>query len=403
MVLTAVAMAFQLDVRFQTAIAKHLPAAVVNPTESLENSAGAKRELAKLRGKSRFEAAKTAVTAAAGSEVPALSPDSPTAGAPGTPSSLPVLGTAPEFVGNQKWFNTPGGKPLTLKSLRGRVVLIDFWTYTCINCIRTLPHVTAWDAKYREAGLTIVGVHSPEFDFEKNAGNVAAAIKQNGIHYPVAQDNDLATWGAWGNQYWPAEYLIDAQGRVRETHFGEGDYDKSEESIRSLLEERGAGNLGGDSRPSKNFDPAFEASPETYVGTARATGFTGAGTPRDGRHTYPAAAGKLPLSTFALSGTWITDKEHAVAGPGARLTSQVQGKDVYLVMSPPSPSQGGTVTVLLDGAPISAAKSGADVHGGRVTVASQRLYHLVHAGSAERHRLELRFGSGVSAFAFTFG
>ena len=150
-----------------------------------------------------------------------------------------MLGTAPEFVGTQDWFNTPGDRPLTLRSLRGRVVLVDFWTYSCINCLRTLPYLTAWDRTYRKDGLTIVGVHSPEFPFEKDAGNVREAIERNGIHYPVAQDNDLATWSAYGNQYWPAEYFIDARGRVRYAHFGEGEYGKKEQIIRELLAEAG--------------------------------------------------------------------------------------------------------------------------------------------------------------------
>ena len=154
-------------------------------------------------------------------------------------TNLPVLGTAPEFVDNQRWFNTPGDEPLTLSSLRGRVVLVDFWTYSCINCLRTLPYLTAWDKKYRKDGLTIVGVHSPEFPFEKEASNVEEAIERNGIQYPVAQDNELATWNAYGNQYWPAEYFIDAKGRVRYAHFGEGEYGKKEQIIRQLLAEAG--------------------------------------------------------------------------------------------------------------------------------------------------------------------
>ena len=150
-----------------------------------------------------------------------------------------MLGTAPEFVDNQHWFNTPGDKPLTLSALRGRVVLVDFWTYSCINCLRTLPYLTAWDQRYRKDGLTIVGVHSPEFPFEKEASNVEEAIERNGIHYPVAQDNELATWNAYGNQYWPAEYFIDAKGRVRFAHFGEGEYGEKEKIIRELLAEAG--------------------------------------------------------------------------------------------------------------------------------------------------------------------
>ncbi len=387
MLATAVAMAFNLDVRFQTAIARHLPAVVVNPTKSLEDSASARRGLERLRGRSRFAEAQKRARAT-----------TPTTAR----SSLPVIGDAPDFTGNQRWFNTPGGRPLTIAGLRGRVVLVDFWTYTCINCIRTLPHLTAWDARYRRAGLTIVGVHSPEFDFEKNAGNVADAIRQNGIRYPVAQDNDLATWNAWANQYWPAEYLIDARGRVREAHFGEGRYEETEASIRSLLRERGDGALGGTARPARTYDPARQSTPETYVGSDRAQGFAPSNSPGEGTRTYAAAPRSLKLNEFALSGRWTVDGEHGVARSGAALSARVQGKDVYLVLAPPG---GGTgrVRVLLDGSPIRAGAAGSDVRAGVVDVRRQRLYHLVHRGSAEQHRLELRFDPGVGAFAFTFG
>ena len=387
MLATAVAMAFNLDVRFQTAIARHLPATVVNPTKSLEDSVSARRELERLRGRSRFAEAQTQALAATPSTAR---------------STLPVIGDAPDFTGNQRWFNTPGGRPLTIAGLRGRVVLVDFWTYTCINCIRTLPHLTAWDARYRKAGLTIVGVHSPEFDFEKSAGNVADAIRQNGIRYPVAQDNDMATWNAWANQYWPAEYLIDARGRVREAHFGEGRYDETEASIRSLLRERGDRALGGMAHPAKTFDPARQSTPETYVGSDRAQGFTPLNSPGDGTRTYAAAPRTLRLNEFALSGRWTVDPEHSVAHTGAALSAQVQGKDVYLVLGPPR-GRTGRVQVLLDGSPIRAGAAGSDVHAGVVDVRRQRLYHLVHRGSPEQHRLDLQFGPGVGAFAFTFG
>ena len=156
-------------------------------------------------------------------------------------SGLPVLGPAPDFTGYQRWFNTASGRPLSLEALRGKVVLVDFWTYTCINCIRTLPYLKAWDERYRDKGLVTVGVHTPEFPFERDAGNVEEAIVQNALRYPVVQDNDYATWDAYGNQFWPAKYLIDARGQVRYTHFGEGDYEETEGAIRRLLEEAGNG------------------------------------------------------------------------------------------------------------------------------------------------------------------
>ncbi len=245
MVLTAVAMAFQLDIRFQTAIADHLPSALVNPRARSSARRPSSDKLATLRPPSRFENASRA-------------------------GDLDDYGAAPDFVGNDRWFNS---KPLTLASLRGRVVLIDFWTYTCINCIRTFPHLKAWDAKYRDKGLTIVGVHSPEFAFEKKASNVERAVKQNGIEYPVALDSEMATWTAWSNQYWPAEYLIDAKGRVRYANFGEGNTDKTEAAIRELLADAGANGLGGDAKPDQEYDPSAQATPETYLGAARAERF----------------------------------------------------------------------------------------------------------------------------------
>jgi cytochrome c biogenesis protein CcdA/thiol-disulfide isomerase/thioredoxin len=366
MVVTAVAMAFQLDVRFQTAIANHLPAAVVNPTKSLEDSHAVSKRLASLRPESPFAHATRASNPAA---------------------PLKDYGAAPDFTGTQKWFNS---KPLSLASLRGRVVLIDFWTYTCINCIRTLPHLVAWDKAYRKAGLTIVGVHSPEFSFEHDAGNVAAAIKQNGIKYPVVQDNDLATWNAWSNEYWPAEYLIDAKGHVRAAKFGEGDYGKSEQEIRELLAEAGAQDLGGDAKPSRTYDPTNQATPETYLGLERGQRFL-PGQSVPGTHVYTPFGGQLPVSHFSFGGTWKLTGESAEAGPGAILNGRVAGKDVYLVLSPPG-GGAGTVRVIVDGKPEKV-----------VRVTSQRLYHLLSRPRPGTHDLRLEFSPGVSGYAFTFG
>ncbi len=360
MILTALAMALQLDVRFQSAIADHLPAALVNPTKSLEDSHAVASRLTTLRPEGRFAHAARVKS-----------------------SGLQDYGEAPEFAGVTNWLNS---KPLTLASLRGRVVLIDFWTYTCINCIRTLPHLTAWDRAYRKDGLTIVGVHSPEFSFEKSTSNVKRAIAQDGIEYPVAQDNDMATWNAWSNEYWPAEYLIDARGHVRHVNFGEGSYDETEKAIRSLLEEAGVARLGADAKPNRSYDPAAETTPETYLGLARAERFLPAAS-RPGTSSYRTYGGQLPDSHFSLGGTWTLTDEAAKAGPGATLTARVVGKDVYLVLG-----GRGTVQVLVDGKP---EKS--------VRVTSQKLYHLLSRPQVEKHTLLLRFSPGVSGYAFTFG
>jgi cytochrome c biogenesis protein CcdA/thiol-disulfide isomerase/thioredoxin len=373
MVLTAVAMAAELDLRFQSAIADHLPAAAVNPTRALEDSDAVARRLDDIRGRSRFADA------------------APAGGA------LDDYGAAPEFVGNERWFNS---RPLTLRGLRGRVVLVDFWTYTCINCLRTLPHLTAWDRAYRDDGLTIVGVHTPEFAFERDADNVAAAISREGIRYPVAQDNRMATWDAYANQYWPAKYLIDASGHVRFVHFGEGDYDETEAAIRALLREAGA-RPRGESRPGRQVEPAVRTTPETYLGLARATGYSPPAEPGTVRYTA-TPNDRLGPHQFTLGGTWTLSAESARAAGHATLTGRVTGKDVYVVLSPPR-SGAGTVHVALDGHPIAAAAAGADVHRSAVRVTGERLYHLVSRPGVETHVLSLRFSRGLSGYAFTFG
>jgi cytochrome c biogenesis protein CcdA/thiol-disulfide isomerase/thioredoxin len=373
LVLTAVAMATNLDVRFQSAIASHLPAGVVDPTHALETSDAVASRLGDLRRPSRFAVAAARATAA-GREA----------------AVLPRLGAAPEFTGNERWFNTPGGRPLTLAGLRGHVVLVDFWTYTCINCIRTLPYLRAWDARYRHDGLVIVGVHSPEFPFERKASNVSSAIAADRIRYPVAQDNALATWSAYGNQYWPAEYLIDATGQVREAHFGEGDYAATERHIRALLAETGHRAGRTDARPRGVVTPSAQTTPETYLGLGRAQGIDPA--PIVGTRTYaPTPVRALAQSTFTLAGTWTETGEAATAGPDAGIDARVVAKDAYVVLSPP-PGGHGTVRVTLDGRPRAT-----------LTVDGQRLYHLVSLPVAGEHRLSLRLSPGVGAYSFTFG
>jgi cytochrome c biogenesis protein CcdA/thiol-disulfide isomerase/thioredoxin len=368
MIVTAIVFAANLDLRFETALARHTSALTL--TGGLERSGAVQHRLDRLRGKAKFAAA--AATA-------------------GPKADLPDLGAAPEFTGTQRWFNTPGGRPLSLKALRGRVVLVDFWTYTCINCLRTLPYLEAWDRRYRAQGLTIVGVHAPEFGFEHDAGNVARAITANSINYPVVQDNDLATWNAWGNQYWPAEYLIDARGRVRNSHFGEGDYAGSERAIRALLAERGAAVTAAHAQPRATTPVSASTTPETYVGVARAQGFVGT-PPTKGTQAYRPPAGALPLNAFALGGTWSIGDEAATAVNVATLSATVQARFVYLVLSPPPGGRRGHVDVALDGHP---SRS--------ITVDGQRLYTLVTLPRDGRHRLGLRFTPGTSAYAFTFG
>ncbi|MEJ7797470.1 MAG: cytochrome c biogenesis protein DipZ [Solirubrobacteraceae bacterium] len=391
MVLTAALMFANLDIRFQSALASEFPSFLTNPTGGLERSSPVASRLDDLRGASRFEA--PATTTAAPSDSDAALPGVST-------PELPVLGNAPEFRDTQRWFNSP---PLTMKALRGRVVLVDFWTYTCINCLRTLPYIRAWDERYRDRGLTIVGVHTPEFAFEKQAANVLRAIQSKRLRYPVVQDNEFGTWNAFTNQGWPSKFLIDARGRVRYAHLGEGEYKETEAAIRTLLAEAGRDRLGAAAKPKGRIETVgHRATPETYLGSARAQSFSPVG-PTNGTRDYEAARGdELPQSVFSLGGRWSVDDESARAVRGASITARVVGTAVYLVLS----SEGDRprkVEVRLDGRPISAADAGEDVRKGVVTVRRQRLYSLVKLDAIEEHVLTLRLDPGVSGYAFTFG
>ncbi len=381
MVLTAIVIATMLDVKLDELIAEHIPN--VNITAALDDSGAVASRLNTIRThKVKFNPNRSA-------SLPGVA----------TPT-LPHYGKAPNFVGTEDWFNTPGDRPLSLASLRGHVVLIDFWTYTCINCIRTLPYLEAWESKYRKKGLVIIGVEAPEFAFERDAGNVKSAISQFAINYPVVQDNNMDTWNAWGNEYWPADYLIDATGEVRYATFGEGDYTKTEAAIRALLADAGAKNLGTGAHATHVTVPSQQTSPETYIGTARAMGWvTG---PFAGTHTYAAPSGLLALSQFAYGGTWTIGPQQALAGAGASITANVQGKHVYIVLSPPAHGVG-HVGVLINGHAPTAANAGSDVHNGTITVNSQRLYNIVAAPSDQDETIKLTFSPGMSAYSFTFG
>lgn len=294
-------------------------------------------------------------------------------------SALPVLGKAPDFMGINHWLNS---EPLTLSGLQGKVVLIDFWTYTCINCIRTLPHVTAWYDHYKDDGLVVVGVHTPEFEFEKDTENVARAIQQYNIHYPVAQDNNYATWQAYDNHYWPAHYLMDAQGNVRYISYGEGDYDVTEHAIKDLLAEAGTMPVATTNTTVPAETPTGVLTPETYLGSARAN------------------QTKAP---FTLEGDWNIESEYTESGEPAALEIQFTAEKVFLVISPQS--SGDSIKVILDGKPIDAALAGIDVQAGIVLLDTERLYHIVDLkNGADTHTLRLEFNnSGIKAFAFTFG
>jgi cytochrome c biogenesis protein CcdA/thiol-disulfide isomerase/thioredoxin len=400
MILTAVAIVTNQDVKFDQFVAQHIPD--VNLTATLECTSTITGRLHQITGRQAKFAPANGSSPCGGSATK-VHPEAANASQAtllADARRLPPLGAAPEFTETEDWFNTPGERPLSLASLNGRVVLIDFWTYTCINCIRTLPYLKAWDAAYGKNGLTIVGVETPEFAFEHDASNVANAIHQFGLRYPVVQDNNMGTWNAYANEAWPADYLIDAHGQVRYTAVGEGDYPQTETAIRSLLAEAGY-TVGGKGHATGVVVPSQQATPETYLGTERAEGWVVP--PKEGPHDYGAhPPADLEVNEFAFSGSWNIAGQPATAIANAGIDVEFQAKHAYLVLSSPG-DRPLPVQVLLDGHPIPARAAGSDVHGGIVTVRRQRLYELASLPRNERHRLSLRFAPGVTGYAFTFG
>jgi cytochrome c biogenesis protein CcdA/thiol-disulfide isomerase/thioredoxin len=348
----AVLMIYGVDKRLQTRVPEYTRA-----LQALEESAAAQGELEELVGG------------------PGLADE----------SRLDDFGPAPEFQAIESWINSG---PLSMAGLRGKVVLIDFWTYSCINCLRTLPHVKAWDEAYRDDGLVIVGVHTPEFAFEREPENVRRAVRDHGIAYPVALDPEYGTWQAWLNRYWPAKYFVDRRGHVRYAHFGEGDYEESEEIIRQLLAEDAAGALV--SEEIEDETPSGAQTPESYLGYERIDRFVGSRIEpnREAEYTIPQF---VPLHGLAYGGRWTVEDERIVAGRDARLRLRFKGSNVFLVLG----TEGGreTVEVVLDGVRIGAA-----------TVTQDDIYTLARIPGEKRdHVLDLSFSPGTEAYAFTFG
>jgi len=323
---------------------------------------------------------------------------------------LPVEGEIPSFAGAALWLNSA---PLTPEALRGKVVMVDFWTYSCINCLRALPFVESWYEKYKDHGLVVIGVHAPEFAFEKDPDNVRRAVADLKVTYPVALDNDYAIWQAFNNQYWPAHYFIDATGRIRGHHFGEGNYDESEQTLRKLLTDAGQTDLPPPGMGSAKAvgveappDEAHDQSPETYVGYRRAENFASpGGFLQDQLHGYSAPAA-LKLNQWALNGSWNVDPEKAVLGavPG-KIEFRFYARDLHLVLGPSSGGKPVRFRVLLDGA-APAANHGADTDSsGAGTIDRQRLYQLIRqTGDVREHVFSIEFlDSGVQAYSFTFG
>jgi len=305
---------------------------------------------------------------------------------------LPTLAPAPEFSGLGPWYNSA---PRSLASLRGKVVLVDFWTYSCINCVRTLPHLTKLWAQYKDLPFVIIGVHSPEFTFEKNPQNVAAAIKQHGLGYPIAQDNDFATWRAFDNRYWPASYLIDAQGVIRYTHFGDGEAEATDLAIRGLLAELGRATAGAHATAvAPGEAQEGRISPETYLSSRGWTAFANSvGAPDERRHRYAAPA-TLPSDHFALAGDWqlVDDERQVLRSGGGEIRYHALAGEVNLVLGIENGAAPAVVDVAVDGKPSKP-----------ITVDRHDLYNL-YTGPYGEHEVALKIrGRDVAAYAFTFG
>jgi thiol-disulfide isomerase/thioredoxin len=304
------------------------------------------------------------------------------------PVQLVNCGPAPQFTGITAWLNTPGGRPLTMAQLRGKVVLVDFWTYSCINCQRTLPHIEAWYRAYARDGLVVVGVHTPEFPFEHVVSNVRTESADFGVHYPVAIDNGYGTWKAYDNEYWPADYLIDARGNVRHVGFGEGDYSQTEQLIRQLLSAAHPGLRLPPPTDVPNLTPTGEMNPETYLGYERLQYLVPAVSVAENTPAAYHFPKTLPLGGMGLSGTWTEHAEEATAGQGAGLELRFMARKVYLVLG-----GSGTVEESINGR-----------HTATIKVSGvPRLYALHESAATSTGTLLLRPSPGVQAYDFTFG
>ena len=372
MILTAIGIFFNVDRKFQTFILDKFPNYGVGLT-TIEDNETVRRELNNVN------------------DTPI---DEGLIGKPMPDVTLPKGPLAPELVSGGEWF---GSTPLTIKSLRGKVVIIDFWTYSCINCQRTFPYLRTWYEKYKDKGLVIIGVHSPEFEFEKDPKNVLSAINDFDLKYPIMQDNNFSTWRAYNNRFWPAKYFIDKDGFIRYTHFGEGAYDESERVIQNLLSEIGTVDLNENvSNPSYQ---TYSRTPEIYLGYKRLQYFA---SPEEvqqdilANYSFPEV---LTQDNFALEGDLTITPEYSLSTKDSKLKLSFEAKEVFLVMNPKIP--GSRVRVLLDG---QIQYPGEDVVNGIVIVDSDNLYKLIKLDSPGRHELTLEFLDGeVEVYAFTFG
>jgi cytochrome c biogenesis protein CcdA/thiol-disulfide isomerase/thioredoxin len=403
MILVGVAIGMGWDRQFQTAVLRALPNYGSGLT-AIENAAPVKNAI-----KSR-NSAETAMAASMTAVSAGTVPERMFTGAPDTEPRNAVLGDyglAPDFLTKGMWFNTAGIVPgasataggtapaLTMADLRGKVVVVDFWTYSCVNCVRTIPYLKAWYDAYKDKGLVIVGVHTPEFEFEKNPANVARAIKELGVDWPVVQDNNYVQWNAYSNMYWPAHYFIDARGRVRYFHFGEGEYATSERVIQELLAETGVKVQGIVSKPGPDIQTE---TPETYLGYERATGFTSAVKVVPDKAVRYSPAGTPTNGQWSLAGEWTVSRDYVTADSAGVLRLGFHAKNVFLVIQPTG--MGGNIEVRVDG---KAPADTPDVKNGVLAAKESRMYQLVGLSASGPHVLSLNVGGGLRLFAFTFG
>ena len=372
MILTAIGIFFNIDRKFQTFILQAFPQYGTGLTKFEDNSL-VQKNITELNGQK-------------------------TIAQPGLANltTLPNYGKAPDFISGGEWFNS---NPLTISSLKGKVVLVDFWTYTCINCQRTLPYLKDWYEKYKDDGLVIVGVHTPEFEFEKNAENVGEAIKDFELKYPIVQDNNYATWNAYSNRYWPAKYLVDKDGFIRYFHFGEGDYDLTEKAIQDLL---------GDAATDQSIDNSgYEIeskTPELYLGYSRLQYLSSPEEIQKDKSALYSSPQTQEESTFSYQGAWIIGEEYAMPEKGSKLILNFDAKNVFLVMRPKEKDVFGSISLKLNGKPVPKTVQGEDVIEGAVQITKDKLYKLIRLEKAEKSLLEIEFlDNNIQVFAFTFG
>jgi len=377
MIITALAIYTNYDKTLEAKLLNAIPS-YSNALTKIESGTGVTKELAKLKG------TKVIPSTVSGDQTGLFNANYPAA----------------ELVGISKWLNTSA--PKTLAALKGKVVLVDFWTYSCINCLRTLPHIEAWYNKYHSSGLEVIGVSTPEFSFEKDANNVNSAIKRYGIPYPVALDNNYSTWNVYNNQYWPAEYLIDATGKVRRTEFGEGNYGQTEQAIRTLLANAGHKvKVAPSDLP--DMTPQTQLTPETYFGSNRAQ--FGYPTPNypNGSFTIPVQK-IIPQDQFALGGKWLIASDYVQAAAGSTIGEHFSAANVYMILKPGS-GPVNKVAVSYNGRPLVGSLAGSDVVNGVISVDSDRLYNIFSSGrTPSTGTLRFTFlNAGIQAFTFTFG